>query len=213
MDIEILTHVNAALGRQYPAIREFNWATDVVSKGLKEQRNQRWSRPKREWLINWQALKITERTSLLELFNRAAGRYRTFKLLEVPPDGDFECAITECSITAAAAQVEFQLIKTYSDGETEEWNENKVKIVPSTTFAPVVKVDNVTKVEDTDFTLDDETGIVDFTLMGAPGDGAVVTANYRFYFEVRFADDKYRDIRNIPNHWQAEGIHLIEVVS
>lgn len=212
MNIELISYVNATYGRQYPAKRQFQWATDIVSYGLREQRNQRWSRPKRMWFINWQALKIAERDRLLEIFSRAAGQYRTFNILEFGEDGDFECALTECSITAVAAQVEFQLIKTYYDGETEEWDEDKKKIVPGTTFPPVVKVDDAVKVEDTDFTLDDETGIVDFTLMGAPGAGAVITANYRYYFEVRFNSDIYDDIRNIPNHWQANP-ELVEVVT
>jgi len=210
MDIEIISYVNATYGRQYPAHRQFQWATDVVSKGRTSQRNQRWSRPRRHWIINYQALKIAERNRLLEIFSRAAGQYRTFKILESGIDGDFECALTECSITAVAAQVEFQLIKTYYDGETEEWDEDKTKIVPSTIFPPIVKVDGVAKVEDTDFTLDDETGIVDFTLMGAPGAAAVITASYQFYFQIRFADDQYDDIRNIPNHWSYNGIHLVE---
>jgi len=210
MNIEFITYVNATYGRQYPAKRRFQWATDVKSKGRKSQRNQRWSQPRRHWFINYQALKIAERDRLLEIFSRAAGQYRTFKILEFGQDGDFECALTECSITAIAAQVEFQLIKTYYDGETEEWDEDKKKIVPSGIFPPVIKVDGVTKVEDTDFTLDDETGIVDFTLMGAPGAAAVITANYRYYFSIRFADDDYDDIRNIPDHWTYNGIHLLE---
>lgn len=213
MNIEIISHVNAVHGRQYPAIRKFNWATDVVSKGIKEQRNQRWSRPKREWIINYQALLIDERDRLLEIHSRAHGAYRTFKLLESGVDGDFQCALADCSITAVAAQVEFQMIKTYYTGETEEYDEDKKKIVPSAIFPPVVKVDGVAKVEDTDYTLDDETGIVDFTLMGAPGAGKIITANYQFYFEVRFDSDTYDDIRNIPDHWQAEGIKLVEVVT
>lgn len=208
MNIEFLSYINAQYGRQYPAQRQFQWSTDIVSYGRTSQRNQRFSQPVRHWLINYQALNIDERNRLLEIFQRAAGQYRTFKILESGIDGDFECAIADCSITAIAAQVNFQLVKTYYNGQTEEWTENKIKIVPGTTFPPVVKIDGVTKTEGADYTLNDETGIVTFG--AAPGVGKVITANYRFYFEIRFTMDLYDDIRNIPDYWQYEGIHLVE---
>jgi uncharacterized protein (TIGR02217 family) len=208
MDIEIINYVNATYGRQYPAQRIFEWATDVVATGRISQRNQLWSQPRRHWLINWSALNIEERNRLLEVFNRAAGQYRTFKLLESGSDGDYECSLSQCSITAIAGQVDFQLIKTYYSGETEEWAEDKKKIVPGTTFPPVIKVDGALKTEGVDYTLDDDTGIVTFG--AAPGDGKIITANYRFYFQVRFAIDQYEDNRNIPDHWNYEGLHLIE---
>ena len=74
-----------------------------------------------------------------------------------------------------AAQVEFQLIKEYYGSTAEAWTEDKTRIQPREVFAPVIKLDGVVKVEATDFTLDDESGIVDFTLMGAPGAGVVLT--------------------------------------
>ena len=145
---------------------------------------------------------------MLEIFNRAAGQYRTFNLLESGFDGDFECSLSECSITAIADQVDFQLIKTYYTGETEQWDEDKKKIVPGSTFPPVIKVDNIEKTEGVDYTLDDDTGIVTFG--AAPGVGKVITANYQFYFQARFAVDKYEDNRNIPDYYSCEGLHIVE---
>lgn len=210
MEIEIVSYVNSGLGRQYPARRDFQWATDVVHmSGSKRtsQRNQLFAQPVRHYYINYQALTETEKNRLLELFNRAHAQYGT---LLIKDDEDYTCTLADCSITAVADQVEFQLVKTYYNGETEEWTEDKKKIMSSGTFPPVVKVDGVTKTEGVDFTLDDTTGIVDFTLMGAPGAGAVITANYQFYYQVRFTFDTYIDKRDIPNYWQYEGIHLVE---
>lgn len=214
MNIEIISYVNAAHGRQYPARKKFRFATDIVSKGLAEQRNQRWSRKKRQWIINWQALEITGRNKLIELFDRAKGAYDTFLILD---DDDNHCLTTECSITAGASDTTTQLIKTYYPGEAETYNENRNKIQPGGIYPPSIYLDGVLKTEDTHFTLDDTTGIIDWTGGGAPngamGGGEIITADYKFYFEVRFDSDEYDDIRNIPDHWQAEGIVLIEVVT
>ncbi len=216
MDIVLSDFVSPDYGRQYPVQMIYEWSTDVVTKGLKEQRNEEWPQPKRHWHINWAALKSASRDRLLELFNRARGKANTFLWL----DGDDSlCELTECSITAAGGENTTQLIKTYYPGETEKWTENKKDIVPSGIFAPVVKIDAVTKTEDVHFTLDDTTGIIDWTGGSAPngalGAGEVVTANYRFYFRVRWMVDKHTDSQFAPGLWRmaGRGPHIIEVVA
>lgn len=208
MEIEILNYVNTEHGRQYPARREFQWSTDVVYlSGSKKtsQRNQLLEQPVRHYYINYRALLQADKNRLLELFNRCKGQYGTLLIKDTE---DMECALTECSITAIAAQVNFQLVKTYHDGTSEEWTENKKKIMAGTIFPPVVKVDGSAKTEGADYTLSDTTGVVTFG--AAPGVGKVITANYRYYIQVRFAFDTYVDQRNFPDYWQYEGIHLIE---
>lgn len=211
MEIEIKNFINAQYNDMYPLRVEYQWSTDVVSTGRKSQRNQLWSQPQRHWYINWNALKSAGRNKFLEIFNRAAGRYRTFLLLD---RDDYECALTECSVTAAGGETTTQLIKSYYPAESESWTENKKKIVPGTTFAPVVKIDGVTKTEGTHFTLSDTTGIIDWAAGSAPNGalsaGEVVTANYRFYFQVRFDIDRHADIKFLPDFWRANGIHLVE---
>ncbi len=193
----------------YPMQLTQNWRTDIAALDSgKEQRNQIWSRPKRRWLLPFVSMAETNRDQLVELFNRAKGRYEIF-LLEDP--NDFETALAECSITAIDAQVLFQLIKSYYPGETETWDENKTRIQPSSIFAPVVKVDGVTKTEGADYTLNDDTGIVDFTGMGAPGAGKVITANYYFYFPVRFDMDDYTELM-FENWWDMGGVPVMEVI-
>ena len=211
MEIELRAFINPQFGEQYPARMEFEWATDLVSYGQKSQRNQLWAQPTRHWYINYEALTKAGRDKFLEIFNRAHGRARTFLLAD---KDDFACTAAECSITATAGDTTTQLIKSYFPVETETWDEDKKKIVPSGIYAPSVWLDAAAKTEGTHFTLDDTTGIIDWTGGSAPngamGGGEVITADYHFYFQVRFDFDRHADIRNIPDHWQATGIHLVE---
>ena len=211
INIEILSHINATFGRQYPAEKWFQWATDVVSKGKKSQRNQLWAEPVRHWLINYDYLDKDERNLFIELFMRSAGRFRTYLIAD---DDDFACSESECSITASAGDTETQLIKSYYSATAETWDEDKVRIRPSGIYAPTIWLDSVEKTEDTHFTLDDDTGIIDWTGGGSPNGamsgGEIITADYQFYFPVRFDFDVNKDIRKIPEHWYYHGIHLVE---
>jgi len=211
MEIDIKTFINPTYNDMYPLRVDFQWATDVVRTGRNSQRNQLWSQPRRHWHINWNALKSSGRDNFLEIFNRASGRYRTFLLKD---RDDYLCTVSQCSVTAAGSETTTQLVKTYYPGETEEWTENKKKIVPGTTYAPTVKIDGVEKTEGTHFTLDDTTGIINWdggsSPNGALSAGEVVTADYQFYFQVRFDFDTHSDIKFAPQFWRASGIHLVE---
>ena len=198
-----------SFGEQAPLKIVFNWNTDVVSfdSGI-EQRNQIRERPIREWFVNWQWMDVAARDKLIELFQRAKGRATTFLYQDYD---DFSCALTECSVTAIAAQTDFQLIKSYYVGETETWDEDKKDIMPSSVFAPVVKLDGVEKTEGVDYTLDDATGIVIFE--AAPGAGVVMTANYQFYFRVRFESDNRMDTEHQKDFFSVGELKLVEVIS
>lgn len=195
----------------HPLIKRFKWATNVVrySNG-QEQRNQHMSRPLREWDVNWDILDETTRNKLIEFHTRVRGAYDVFMYSD---RDDYTCSLAECSIVAIAAQVEFQLKKRYYYGETEFVDENKTRITPHSASTPVVvEVDSVTKTEGVDFTINDNTGILDFTLMGAPGAGAVITASYNFYFPVRFQDDTLTDKHVYPSVYTYPKLGIIEVI-
>lgn len=208
--------INTFVGRLfgYPLGCHFEWRTDVVGfdSGL-EQRNQVLSQPIRHWTLPYANLTPTQRDSLVELFNRARGRYALF-LFEDPKD--YECGLAECSITAAGGETTTQLIKTYHTGESESWDENKKRIQPGSIFPPVVKIDAVVKTEGTHFTLDDDTGVIDWTGGSAPngalGAGEVVTANYYFYFPVRFDFDIHSISSHAKDIWTSRDVELIEVL-
>lgn len=190
------------------------WSTDLVAYDTgKEQRNQIWQRPRRHWVLPYNVLLVEHRSKLKELCSRAKGMYNVF-LFEDPYD--YECALTECSITAAGGETTTQLIKTYYGGETETWNENKTRIQPSGIFPPIVKIDAAVKTEGTHFTLDDDTGIIDWTGGGTPngalGAGEVVTAQYQFYCPVRFDKDIYDESTIYIGVWNMGDIPIIEVI-
>ena len=213
MNIVLSDYVDPDYGLKYPVEMEFIWATDVVSYGLKRQADQLWSRPKRRWPVKWAGLKEAARGRLNEIFNRAAGRYRTFLWSDRT---DYACGLTDWSYSAAAGETATQLQKTYHIGEAEAWTEDKKAIVPGTTYAPTIKLDGVTKTEGTHFTLDDTTGLIDWTAGSAPNGalagGEVVTADYRFYFTVAFESDVHRDRLIAPTLYRP-GFTLEEVVA
>ena len=200
---------------QEPLNKDFEYVTDVVGYDSgKEQRNQIMEQPKRHWLINWPLMDLAARDKLIELYQRARGRYDDFLFAD---RWDFECGLADWSETALGGETTTQLGKTYYIGETEEWTEDKTKIQPSAKFPPVVKIDAVTVVEGVDFTLDDATGIIDWTAGGAPhgalGAGDVVTANYYFYFKVRFANDIHTDLMRNARLWSAAPLAIVEVIT
>jgi len=202
--------INTFVGRLFGHDLRYReeWSTDIVDYDTgKEQRNQIWSRPKRHWILPYNTFLQEYRDKLLELRSRAHGAYRVF-LFEYPYD--YECALSECSITAIAAQVNFQLIKTYYGDEAETWNENKTRIQPGTIFPPIIKIDSVTKTEGVDYTLDDDTGIVTFG--AAPGAGKVLTANYRFYYPVRSETDDYDESMLWKDIWNIGDFPIVEVI-
>jgi uncharacterized protein (TIGR02217 family) len=203
MNLELPDFVSPDYGLRLPVEVEFHWATAVVSYGLKEQRNQIWSRPKRSWSINWAALKATARAALQEFFGRAHGKFRPFYYTD---RDDYACGFSDWSYTAAGGETTVQLGKDYYKGEAEEWSEDKKAIVPAATYARTVKIDAATLTEGTEFTLDSDTGIIDFTGGSAPNGALsaaeVVTADYQFYFVVRFREDRFVDRLIAPGIWR-----------
>lgn len=211
MEIELRAFISPAHGEQYPVRMEFEWSTDVVPKTRTSQRNQQWSQPRRHWYINWDALTKTGRDKFLEIFNRASGKYRTFLLSDID---DFLCSNEVIATDGSAAT--YQLAKTYYSGETEEWTEDKKKIVPGGVYPPVVSHDidgaqaEVAAAPGANqYTLDDTTGIMTWSGGNEPSAGNL-TVTYQFYFNVRFDFDTHADIRHIPEHWQVRGIHIME---
>jgi len=197
-----------------PLQKDFQFVTDVVGYDSgKEQRGQVMVQPKRVWHINWEVIDLAGRNKLIELYQRARGRYQDFLLQD---RWDYACALTECIVTAVGGEETTQLVKAYYVGETETWTETKSKIMPSTIFAPIVKIGAVVKTEGTHFTLDDSTGIIDWTGGTAPngalGAGEVVTAQYQFYFKVRFADDVHQDVMTRTGIWTSAPTMLQEVI-
>jgi len=204
-----------SFGEQAPLQKSFNWFTDVVTfDNRQEQRNQTSEYPIRTWNINWQWLDEAARDKVIELFQRAKGRYNFFLYEDY---SDVLCTVDDWDFTAVGGESTTQLQKTYYKGETEEWSENKTKIQPSAKYTPTVYIDDVEKTEGTHYTLDDTTGIINWaggsSPVGTLGAGEVVTADYKFYFKVRFSSDSHNDIEHQKDYWRTEGLVLVEDIS
>lgn len=204
----------SGFAEQEPLKKVFNWKTDNVRfDNGREQRNQLFNQPIRGWLLNYEMIDKAGRDKLLEMFNRAKGAYATFLFED---SDDYECAFADCSYTAVGGETTVQLSKTYFGSTSESWTENKKKIQPSAIYAPVVKIGSTVKTEGTHFTLDDTTGIINFaggsSPNGALSAGNVVTANYRFYYKVRFNEDQIIDLMTNPALYSFPELQIIEVL-
>ncbi len=211
--MEVINTFVGKLLRQNLRFRR-EWFTDVVNFDTgKNQMNQIWERPKRHWILPYKTILLEHRNNLSELAGRAKGRYNVF-LFEDPYDN--VCTLTECSITAVGGETTTQLIKTYYGSSSETWNENITRIQPETIFPPIIKIDAAIKTEGTHFTLNDDTGIIDWTGGGAPngalGAGEVVTANYRFYRPVNFEEDEYSEETVYVGILNTGDIPIVEVI-
>jgi len=216
MNLVLSDFVNPDYGQKYPVEMVFEWCTDIVPLGLKEQANEVWPQPKRHWFVDWAAIKTGPRAKLNEIFNRARGRANTFLWKDTD---DYLCTAEQIATDGTAAA--YQLCKTYHTGETEKWTEDKKDIVPGGVFAPIVthSIDGAqTEVAANpgadQFTLDDTTGIMTWATGNKPSAG-VLTVTFQFYFRVRWTFDKFTDSQFAPGLWRMkeQGPHIVEVIS
>ena len=195
---------------QAPLAKSFSWLTDVVTfDNRTEQRNQTSEFPLRSWMINWQWMDEGARDKVIELSQRAKGMFDFFLYRDFD---DQLVTITDWSYTAVTGSLATtQLQQTYYKGTAEEWTEDRVKIQPSAKYAPKVYINAALQTEGVDYTLDDTTGIITWTAPLTPGE--VITADYKFYFKVRFGSDVYEDIQHQPDWWATNDLVIVEDVS
>jgi len=204
-------------GLSYPLEYLQEWRTDIVRYDSgKEQRNQIWTVPIRHWLINLSLMESASREAILELFGRLAGSAQIFLIEHTFANlDDNKCLVTDWSYTAVGGETTTQLQKTYAIGKDGAWTENKTRIQPSTLYAPTIKIDTTTKTEGTHFTLDDNTGIINWLGGSSPNGaltaGQVITADYKFYYPVRFNTDTYKDIMDFYDSWSIDSLEIIQV--
>ena len=219
MDI-VLNDVLAAAGfagfdEVHPLRKSFQWVTErVLYDSRKEQRNQILSRPIRHWWLNYVIMDQGARDALIEVFQRAAGRYRSFLYTDRE---DYQATAVTIATDGTAAT--YQLIQTYYPGDAEEWDEDKKDIVPGGTFAPVVthnidgpQTEVAAAPGANEYTLDDTTGIMTWSAGNEPSAG-VLACTFQFYFRVIFAEDQHIDLQPYPNLWRARGVHIHEVLN
>lgn len=97
----------------YPVNKRLIWRTDiVVLDTAKEQRNQVWSQPLRQWVLIWDIMNETVRNELVELYQRAKGMYNTFLFRDVK-DEDGLYSDTQIEYTVNAVDSDDATAKTF----------------------------------------------------------------------------------------------------
>ena len=68
----------------YPVVQQLQWKTDIAGYDSgKEQRNQIWETPIRQWELPWDIISETARNEMVELYQRAKGRANTFQFRDL----------------------------------------------------------------------------------------------------------------------------------
>jgi uncharacterized protein (TIGR02217 family) len=187
---------NANWIRQYPSSswRLFNTLCTRHSAGALQLRRA-WEYPLHYWRVHFNVLAHGDTG---DLFDSQMGKLYNFYLamggsatpFYFKDSKDFQSATDEAIGTGDGSTVTFQLKKAeqypYDDSTTESIEMDKKYIIPD---SQTVKVAGVTKTESVDYTLDDDTGVVDFTLMGAPTLGQAITCTFQYYYRVHFLED------------------------
>jgi len=184
-----------------PLQKVFEWGTDLVTYDSgTEQRNQIRTTPKRHWFLNWSILPKANRDKLIELFQRAAGRYRTFRFLDAE-EYQGSCTIPDSTTS-------YQLRTTHYSGEDEGWPENCLRIVNGTPAITGCTENCPTPANNTQFCVNDDTGII---TIGGTGFASPKVCTFEYYFVVRFNFDSHTDKHIHPDIYAAENLEIIEV--
>lgn len=168
------------------------WATEVVTTdGGHEFRNQPWAYPLHDYDVAYGVKTIADLETLVAAFHGARAMLNGFRYVD-PLDSkscarDSSPSYTDQTIveSATGGETTAQLIKTYSYGGVTL--DRKITRPYGTVS---LGINGTEKTEDTHFTVDKTTGVIDFTGGSSPN-GALtatdtVTAGYTFHVPVRF---------------------------
>ena len=160
-----------------------------LSSGF-EKRNIDWERARGTWDLSYGLDKKTNLEVVLAFFYARQGRAHSFRFKDWT---DFQIGTTTPEVPQAigigdAVEDRFQIVRRYVSGATT-FSREVTRLVAGTTR---VFLDGVEQF--TGFTVDDDTGVLDFT--AAPGGGVVVGIVCEFDVPVRFDADQL-DLRAV----------------
>lgn len=164
------------------------WSTDVlILKSGFESRNLNWQQARYSFNAGMGVRDETQLDDLINWFNAMQGMGHSFRFKDWT---DYTSSVLGTVISfndqqigiGDAAEVDFQLLKLYTQGTLTRSREIKKPI----TGTVVIAFDAVEQTSG--FTVDTTTGIVTFSV--APGAAVVITAGYEFDVPVRFASDE-----------------------
>lgn len=166
--------------------------TDVVVLGSGyEERNGRWADSRRMYNAGYGVKTLIELYEVMAFFEERRGRLHGFRWRD-PLDatsgapGDVISPLDQQIGTGDGVTTAFQLKKRYGSVHAP-WSRDINKPV---TGSVRVAVNGVEKTNGPDFTLDQTTGQVIFSVPETPANGVIVTAGYAFDVPVRFDTDR-----------------------
>jgi len=155
------------------------YSTDVVmTYGGHEQRNINWSQARARFNVAHGVKTKAQLDALIAFFRARKGRAIGFRFKDWT---DYK-ASGQMLGTGNGALTQFQLVKTYASGATEE-----LRIITKPVNG-TIKIYLNGALQSTGYTVNFTTGLVIFN--SAPANGAVVTVDYEFDVPVRFDTDR-----------------------
>lgn len=124
---------------------------------------------------------LSDLETLRNFFLACGGRYDSFLILDPV---DFRTAKTSSSTAGDGEHIEFQIRKGYKDYLNNTYYKNIIHPIEGTVS---VYVNDVLKMENTDYSVNYQNGVVRFN--EAPADGANISFECEFYKKVRFDTD------------------------
>jgi uncharacterized protein (TIGR02217 family) len=155
------------------------YSTDIVmTYGGHEQRNINWSQARARFNVAHGVKTKAQLDALIAFFRARKGRAIGFRFKDWT---DYK-ASGQMLGTGNGALTQFQLVKTYASGATEE-----LRIITKPVNG-TVKIYLNGALQSIGYTVNFTTGLVIFN--SAPANGAAVTADYEFDVPVRFDTDR-----------------------
>lgn len=187
-------------GLAWSVVRTPIWSTRVqTTVSGKETRTADWSTPVWQWTLQYELLRddaTDELRTLMGFFLQRQGSYDDF-LYQDPDDNSVAGAVIDASADGVTAA--FQLVRDLG-GYPE----------PITAINAVSAVYlNGTAQASSGWSVDAATGVVTFT--SAPAASSVVSADFSFYFRVRFKEDQADFEKFAQSLWGLKTIHLMSV--
>lgn len=177
------------------------YSTDVVTiVSGHEQRNSNWKNSRAKYNISTGVNTEEQWQALISFFRACKGKAYGFRFKDW---SDYKVSRQRIAI-ADGVRSEFQLVKTYSSGDS------MVTRVIKKAVKDTVKMYSQANLRvNLDYSVDHTTGIITFT--EAPSAGTIIMADFEFDVPVRFDTDELQLSIDSFNSGSWSGISLIEI--
>ena len=190
------------LGETFPVLKELthNTLIQTSAAGL-EVRIARWTQPRYRWTISYgylnhdPAVATADLQTLYGFYESMHGSYSSF-LYEDPTD--YVAAVSNFGI-GDGVTTKFRLARTMG-GASHLVYAHKTSPAPKIYLNAVEQSSGVYSITN---------GLVTFN--AAPSNGVALTADFQFYYRVRFQDDSLEFTNECGPYWTVKSVKLYEV--